>query len=108
MKKQFRIKKNETIKSILNNRDSVRDGYFNVYKKKNGLPHFRYALSVGRKFGKAVQRNRVKRRVREVIRHANIEGDYDIFIIVYPKAENLNYDQIETRLKKLFRRHKLI
>lgn len=108
MKKECRIKKDETIKDILNTRDNLSDGYFNVFKKKNDCQHFRFAISVGKKYGKAVSRNRVKRRVREVIRQAGIKEDYDIFIIIYPKVEELSFQVIQTRLNQLLRRHKII
>lgn len=48
----------------------------------------RYGLTVSRKVGNAVTRNRVKRRLREVLRHArgSVEGAWDVVVIAHPEA----------------------
>ncbi len=108
MKKAYRLKKNETIKSVLNTRDNIKDGAFNVYKRKNNSAHFRFAISVGKKLGNAVTRNKLKRQIREIIRNANINAAFDLFIIVNLKVTELNYEEMESRLLKILRKHKLI
>ena len=52
----------------------------------NGLPHWRLGLSVSRQVGNAVQRNAIKRRLREAFRLAGRElpGGYDLVIVVRP------------------------
>jgi len=107
MRKQYRIKKNETIKKILNQRDVRKDGRFSVFKAENDYPHFRYAISVSKKFGNAVERNLVKRRIRMVFHESEIDKPFDIFVIVHPTAKALDYWQIRSRLETLLKKHKL-
>ncbi|MFP4077539.1 MAG: ribonuclease P protein component [Candidatus Izemoplasmataceae bacterium] len=109
MEKKYRIKDSKRIQSILNTRRKTYDGCFSVYVDANEVNHIRYALSVGKKFGNAVKRNKVKRRIRMIL-HTHLEKDtpMDVFIIIRPDAANLTYGSIEKRLIKLLKAHKLI
>lgn len=108
MKKEYRIKKNETIKAILNQRQGSKDGYLSVYVSNNQRPHFRYAISVPKAFGTAVKRNRVKRQIRMIFQNSGIKANKDIVVIVYPKARVLNYHTLKRRIEKLFYKLNLI
>ena len=57
-----------------------------IYSKPNDLPHCRWGLSVSRRVGNAVRRNRVKRLLRESIRllQHDFPRGYDIVIVVRP------------------------
>ena len=62
MKKEYRVKKGSEIESIMKKRLSTGNRYFVVYKKENHEnTHFRTAISVSKKFGNAVKRNKIKK-----------------------------------------------
>jgi ribonuclease P protein component len=48
-------------------------GPFIVFAKPNALPHPRLGLSVSKAVGNAVERNRIKRAIREAFRHLQHE-----------------------------------
>ncbi len=109
MKKELRIKKSSEIESVLKKRESVGNKYFAIYKKENEYSHYRVALSVGKKFGNAVHRNEMKRRLRYIVNeHNELLVDYDIFIIVKPLCKELSYAEIRKHIIFLLRKHKLV
>jgi ribonuclease P protein component len=59
-----------------------------VIVAKNGTAASRFGLTVSRKVGGAVIRNRVKRWLREAVRHerSSVLGGWDVVIVAQPDA----------------------
>ena len=57
----------------------------------------RFGITVSRKVGNAVIRNRVKRRIREILRHhwRDLQGAWDIVVIARPYAANASFSVLE-------------
>ncbi len=78
---------------------------------KNNLESSRFGFAVGKKYSnKATLRNKIKRRLREIIRPAlpDIKKGADAVIVVLPGAEMDNFQELDFALKKLFKKAKLI
>jgi ribonuclease P protein component len=71
----------------------------------NGRDHDRFGISTGRRLGGAVRRNRVRRRLREILRHEpNDTGHgWDILIVVRPAAVDASFDELRTTLGRVLR-----
>ncbi len=109
MKKEYRIKKSKEIETILKNKKIVANAYFIIYiKDQDETNHFRYAMSVSKKIGIAVVRNRIKRQIRAIIRPLTIKDGIDIFIIVRDKIKEISYQKMSEQLCQLLQKKKIL
>ncbi|MBN2399926.1 MAG: ribonuclease P protein component [Candidatus Aminicenantes bacterium] len=71
---------------------------FFLYFLKNNLPGSRFAISVNRKIGNSVQRNFIKRKMKECFRLNRflLEDSYDLWISVKKKFDRRNAAQAES------------
>jgi ribonuclease P protein component len=79
--------------------------HFTVFLKANGLPQSRFGFSIKRALGGAVVRNRMRRRMREVVRlhRQEISGGWDF--VIHPKAnvERAAFAALESDLMRLLK-----
>ena len=61
-------------------------------------------------YGNAVQRNKIKRRIREILRQFNIcmDKDYDIDVIIKKTEQNTNFNQLKNKVMVLLSRFKIL
>lgn len=103
MKKIYIVKHKHDFDKIIKNGKKKKNDIFIVYYDKNNLEYARYGISVGKKLGNAVYRNRKKRQIRSII--DNLEKDYvktkDYIIILREKGKQLGYQELNKKLKPL-------
>jgi len=66
--KQERLRKRREFLGVYERGDKVQSEYFVLYILENGRPYHRLGITVSRKIGSAVVRNRIKRHLREIFR----------------------------------------
>jgi len=73
---------------------------------RTGRPETRVGLSTPRTLGGAVQRNRVRRRLRELIRerHETIASGWDLLLIARPEAAAASHAELRAALGSLLER----
>ena len=70
----------------------------------NNLDYTRYGFSVSRKVGNAVVRNRIKRRLREMMRSKPLSAGWDVVLVARKPACQANYDVLQQALDIILRR----
>ena len=111
MKKRYRIKKSSEIDAIFKSKKVKSDSYFAVYQSEDPTgEYFRFALSIGRKYGDAVSRNLAKRRIRMIVSECKNQFIKNkLFVIVIkPTVSKLSYEDIQMKLNDLFKKSKLM
>jgi ribonuclease P protein component len=76
---------------------------FVVFVLANGLDHSRVGLTTPRKLGRAVQRNQIRRRIREILRSAWPSVPRGVDIVVNPRrsASEREFAELKTELLSL-------
>jgi len=69
--------------------------------RANGTDTTRFGFSVSKRIGNAVVRNRVKRRLRELVRQMHIPDGWDIVFIARAPLAHATYQEIQRAVKDL-------
>lgn len=76
---------------------------FTLFALKNNEPNTRLGVTVTKKIGNAVQRNRCKRVLREIFRlnKTTLSGNYDLVFNVKKAMLEASYQQVEAEYLRL-------
>lgn len=110
MKSEERIKRNSHFRYIYNRGKSISNDTLVLYILKNKKSINRVGISVSKKVGNSVVRNRVKRLIREsyrLNRHNFING-HDFIFIARQKSSSADYKKVEGAMKHLMRKTGII
>ncbi|MFI3210854.1 MAG: ribonuclease P protein component [Peptostreptococcaceae bacterium] len=105
------LRKDKEFRKVYQRGKSFANKYLVIYIMKNNLDDNRLGISVSKKIGKAIIRNKVKRRIREAYRlhideKLTING-YDIIFIARKPSSDCSYTDIEKSVISLFKKSNL-
>ena len=105
MKKKQIIQKEREFTELIQKHPYQKNNYFVIYYRKNKEMN-RYGISVPKKTGKAHIRNKIKRRIKNIIdQNENyVHSSYDYVIIIRKRLIELTYNEIQQNLISLFSR----
>lgn len=74
----------------------------------NGLEQSRVGFTVGKWLGNAVHRNRIKRRLKEIVRVSRIEAGWDLVIIARKNASAATFEELRDAVVQVLARARLL
>ena len=104
MQKEARLSKRSEFVAIYEGGRSWANGLLVLKALPNGLGWSRCGLSVSKRVGNAVKRNRVKRLLREAVHLAAIKPGWDMVFIARPAAASASYHQLGEAIADLLGR----
>jgi ribonuclease P protein component len=108
MKKERRITSNIEFQSILQHKRYVANGSFVVYFKQKKKEQSRIGISVSKKLGSAVERNKAKRQCRMMLQELfKEELSYDAVLMIRQGYLTKPYEVNVKLLEKLLNKVKL-
>ena len=98
------LKLNNDFRRLYARGKSYAGAYVVVYAMKTRRRVKRLGLTVGKSFGKAVKRNRMKRLMRESYRaiEGNIPDGYDFVIVARSRAAGTSFAQVNRDMEYVF------
>lgn len=104
--RRYRIVRSSDYGAIYRESERLQGQHFVLYLRANGLGHHRLGITVSRKVGKAVVRNRIKRLFREIFRRTCVEIPhyFDFVVNARPACAGAGYERLREEFLSLVRR----
>lgn len=109
MKKKYRVKKSQEFEMIIKNKKFIVDPAIVLYIKKKEEKNSRVGITVKKKIGNAVVRNKVKRQIRMMIQDIyDFNEEFDTIILIKEKYIENDYNFNKKVLERLYNRAKKV
>jgi len=100
-----RLTKKKDFEAVFKQGKGIKQDSLYLKYKKNNLQQCRFGIVVGKNYSKkAVERNKIKRRIREILRKmsADTKG-FDVIVVALPRAEN-DFKKLKENVEKLLKK----
>ncbi len=110
MKRQYRLRRNTDFKRVRRLGKFYASPLMVLAFLQNELNHSRFGFVVNKRLGKAVRRNKIKRRMREAtrLRLPKIRPGFDLIFIARQPIRGTSYAEIERTLEYLLTKADLL
>jgi len=104
MNKEKIIKESTKYTEIINKKQSLKNKYYSIYYETSDSN--KYGITVPKKIGKAHIRNKIKRRIKNIIitNEKSIQTSFNYVIIVKEAILNLDYTSMAKELLELLKK----
>jgi len=110
MKFTTSLKKNHEFRRLYSKGKSAASPYAVVYCRRNGSTANRLGVTVSTKIGGAVQRNRIRRRLKEIYRlnEGSMSTGHDVVIVARMKSRFAGFHELESSVLALLKKLKIM
>lgn len=108
MKKINIIKKNEEFARIIKNNSSYKTTSYIIYIERVNQKNYHFGISVSKKIGNAVTRNKIKRQIKNIIDKKSYKNDFNCIIIVRKNYLNNSFSENEKILLEVFEKYNIL
>ena len=108
MRREQRLRRRTDFERAYRGGRSWHNGLLAVRVIANELPLSRFGFAVGKRVGKAVVRNQVKRRLRESARALPVKAGWDIVVVARPPAAAADFAELNGALRSALNRAGLL
>lgn len=101
MRPHQRLRRQADFRAVRASGRRAADALLIVNAAPSGRPAARFGLSVSKRVGAAVVRNRLKRRLREVLGTLNVERGWDIVVVARAAAADAGFRELHSSIRNL-------
>lgn len=103
LKQEYRLRRRQDFRRVYQRGKSLKDPAFVLCFRPSAKNRLRLGFSVSKKLGKAVERNRIRRKLREACRLelASFSAGYDYILIARMRAKDETVESLRRRVRKL-------
>ena len=103
MKKNNIVRKKYEFDDVIKKGQVCKNDFFIIYYKSNEVNNYRFGISVGKKLGNAVFRNKYKRKIRSIIDNnkKSYQNNMDYIIIMRKGSIGMSFSSLENSFLEL-------
>lgn len=104
MKKINIVKERKDFDMAFKKKNQLKSKYFYLYINENDYNHYRFGICVSKKLGKAYQRNKLKRRIKDIIDKSKLHfSSKDYIIVLKHNSKDALYIELKDDLENLLK-----
>ena len=102
MKKKNIVRKKSDFSRIIKTTKPIVSKFYVIYIERTNDPEYHFGISVSKKLGKAVLRNKLKRQLKYIIDKKDYQKGFNCIIILRKSVLNANFTRKQEELEAEF------